>query len=153
MKELVIRDSILAHAPIELCFELSTRIDLVQETLGFTPDPPTGNISANSRVHWRGRMFGITHEHHTLITAFHPPHFFQDSQEQGRFALFHHDHHFRKENGGTRMEDSVYFALPWWLGGTLSARFIMAPVIRRLLRQRMLLLKDVPETNIEPHAT
>lgn len=142
---MILKDSIFVAASIEKCFALSTRIDLVQRTLGFTPEPATGSVVAGSRVRWRGRMFGITHEHHTLITAFEWPRFFQDSQERGRFASFHHDHHFREMEAGTVMEDEVYFTLPWWMGGFITERWLMAPTIRRLLRSRMELLKLVAE--------
>lgn len=143
---MILRDSIFVAAPIERCFDVSTRIDLVQVTLGFTPEPATGNVSAGSRVRWRGRMFGIMHEHHTLITAFEPPFLFRDSQERGRFAAFHHDHRFRETEGGTVMEDAVHFSLPWWMGGFIAERWLMARVIRRLLRSRLELLKHVAET-------
>lgn len=144
-REMVLRDSIMVHAPIERCFVLSTCIELVQRTLGFLPEPMTGYVSANSRVVWRGRMFGLVHTHHTLITAFDPPNFFQDTQEHGRFASFHHDHSFRTTEAGTVMEDAVHFALPWWLGSSVVARFVMAPQIRRLMQARFHLLKELAE--------
>jgi hypothetical protein len=115
------REPILANAtvlaPIERVFALSTRVELVRETLGMhlVASPGTvaqGHITAHSRVHWRGWKFGLPTEHHTLITGFSAPHpahtpgeqtslegelvaWFQDSQERGRFAFFQHDHYFR----------------------------------------------------------
>src|SRR5579883_970251 len=100
-------ESIVVHAPVEECFAVSTRIELVQKTLGFTPTPACGPVFMGSRVQWRGWLFGLPHTHHTLITAFDPPHFFRDSQERGRFASFHHDHRFTSIEGGTLLEDEV----------------------------------------------
>ena len=115
-----IRESITIHAPIARCFALSTRVELVKETLGMTlvADPApgyiaSGHIVAHSRVHWQGWKFGLPTHHHTLITSYADPHpahlpelhseyehqpvaWFQDSQAQGRFATFHHDHYFRE---------------------------------------------------------
>jgi hypothetical protein len=115
-REPILADAII-HAPIERVFALSTRVELVKDTLGMNlvASPGTvaaGHIEANSRVHWRGWKFGLPTEHHTLITGFSEPHvaevsaedstlnghlvaWFQDSQEKGRFAEFQHDHYFR----------------------------------------------------------
>src|SRR5665213_2131581 len=115
-----VRESIAIRAPIERCFALSTRIELVQRTLdmklidsGVAGGITTGYITGNSRVVWRGWKFGLPIEHHTLITAFEPPRsgyigdlaaefdgqsvaWFEDSQESGRFDTFRHLHLFRQ---------------------------------------------------------
>ena len=76
-----IRESITIHAPIARCFALSTRVELVKETLGMdlVADPAphyiaSGHIVAQSRVHWRGWKFGLPTHHHTLITGYTAPH-------------------------------------------------------------------------------
>jgi hypothetical protein len=157
-------------APIERCFALSTRVELVQQTLGVklvgdTDDPTlvtSGFITAHSRVHWRGWKFGLRTEHHTLITAFAPPHpgsvgdlfaqydgqavaWFEDSQEQGRFATFRHEHLFREHDQHTYLEDRIHFTLPFGPLGRLAAKFLLAPHIRKLARQRYALIKTLAE--------
>jgi ligand-binding SRPBCC domain-containing protein len=166
-----IHESIHIHAPIERCWALSTRIELVQQTLGMSlidsPETVTsGHITANSRVHWRGFKFGLPTNHHTLITAWQPPHthyirvdhhaitkeaFFQDTQEQGRFGTFQHDHHFREQTNSegdllTVLRDEVRFTLPFGLLGRLAASLILAPHIERLARKRFALIKQLAET-------
>ena len=107
MTPITLYESISVRAPMARCFALSTRIELVQRTLGMklidtgvAGGVTIGHINANSRVVWRGWKFGLPTEHHTLITAFEPPHsdvngktvaYFEDSQERGRFASFRHD--------------------------------------------------------------
>ena len=136
----LVRESVLIHAPIERVFHLSTRIELVRETLGMNlvGGVTTGHIAAGSRVVWRGWKFGLPTEHHTLITAFIPPHehllrvdhhaitteaFFQDTQERGRFAFFQHDHHFYESNDPatgapiTELSEEVRFSLPFGVLG------------------------------------
>jgi hypothetical protein len=57
-----VHESIHIAAPIERCFALSTRIELVQRTLGMVPIEGglrEGHIAANSRVVWRGWKFGL----------------------------------------------------------------------------------------------
>lgn len=154
-----IHESVTIHAPLERCFSLSTRIELVQRTLGMTPiaGVTSGHIGENSRVTWSGWKFGLPTQHHTLITAFEAPHadsttskaaFFQDTQERGRFAFFQHDHHFAEELDGERitvLRDEVRFALPFGPLGRLAAKFLLAPHIRRLARQRFAMIKDLAE--------
>jgi len=149
-------ETIAICAPIERCFALSTRIELVQRTLGMklidsgvAGGVTTGHITANSRVVWRGWKFGLLTQHHTLITAFEPPHnsvaYFEDSQERGRFASFRHEHLFQQHDGETVLEDRIHFALPFGFLGRLAAKLIVAPHIRKLARQRFAMIQQLAE--------
>ena len=161
-----VMESITIAAPIERVFALSTRVELVQQTLGMrlveSALPNTvsaGHISAHSRVVWRGWKFGLPTSHHTLITAFAAPErqptgevtaFFQDSQEQGRFAFFQHDHHFRESYSPsqqpiTTLYDEVRFTLPFGPLGRIAASLLLAPHIRRLANRRFAMLKQLAE--------
>lgn len=143
---------------------LSTRVELVQKTLGMelAGGVTMGNVAAGSRVVWQGWKFGLPTEHHTLITEFAPPHagrvedeaaqfngqrvaWFEDSQERGRFASFRHMHVLRERDGGTELEDHIRFALPFGLLGRVIARFVLAPHIRKLARRRFALIKELAE--------
>jgi ligand-binding SRPBCC domain-containing protein len=158
-------ETIAIHAPIERCFALSTRVELVQRTLGMKliGGVTTGHITADSRVIWSGWKFGLPTKHHTLITAFAPPHrgrigdlaaefdgqsvaWFEDSQERGRFSSFCHLHLFRQYRYDVRLEDRVHFELPFGPLGRLAATLILAPHIRKLARQRFAMIKQLAET-------
>lgn len=143
-----LRDSTTIAAPIERCFLLSTHIDTVRQTLALTPvaGRTTGHVVLGDRVTWRGWKFFLPQVHHTLITGYHEPTFFQDTQERGRFAHFQHDHHLSTTPAGTLLQDEVRFALPFGPLGRLVARFILIPHIRGLLRQRFALLQRLAET-------
>jgi ligand-binding SRPBCC domain-containing protein len=158
----LIVETIAIHAPLERVFALSTRIELVQRTLGMklvdtgvAGGVTSGHITTNSRVVWRGWKFGLPTEHHTLITAFEAPHtavdgqsvaFFEDSQEHGRFASFRHEHFFHQFNGETTtLTDRVHFALPFGILGRLVVKLILAPHIRKLARQRFAMIKELAE--------
>ena len=159
MQLMTIRESGSARAPLERLFRLSTSVPLVQRTLGFTPveGVTDGHIQMDSRVLWKGWLFGLPQYHLTLITGYSEPYrgedgavhaFFQDTQEKGRFAFFQHDHHFSSDgDGATRMHDEVRFRLPFGFAGRLVARLIMEPHIRRLMRSRFALLARVAETD------
>jgi ligand-binding SRPBCC domain-containing protein len=163
--------SATVHAPLDRVFALSTRVELVRETLGMElvkTDAANGFVVEGSRVHWRGWKFGLPTEHHTLITGLRAPHlaeavdaasplagsrvaWFQDAQEQGRFAFFQHDHYLREaadETTGepmTLLHDEVRFALPFGLLGSVAAGLLLAPHIRRLCRQRFARLRELAE--------
>lgn len=164
-----IRETAIIRAPLERCFALSTRVELVQRTLGMElvnrgveGGVTSGHITANSRVIWRGWKFGLPTEHRTLITAFEPPHlghigdlaaefdgqsvgWFEDSQEHGRFAAFRHLHLFRQYRHDVRLEDRIHFTLPFGPLGRLAANFILAPYIRKLARRRFEMIKQLAE--------
>ncbi len=155
---IAIRESGSAAAAVGRMFPLATSVPLVQRTLGFTPveGETQGHIVMNSRVLWKGWLFGLPQYHLTRITGYAEPKrdkagveyaFFQDSQEKGRFAYFQHDHHFTgTPDGGTLMEDEVRFRLPFGVLGRMVARLIMEPHIRKLMRSRFALLAQVAAT-------
>jgi ligand-binding SRPBCC domain-containing protein len=169
MAAFTVNESTVIHASIERVFALSTRIELVKETLGMdivdtgvAGGVTSGHITSGSRVVWQGWKFGLPTSHHTLITAFDEPHaaptgrataFFQDTQERGRFASFQHDHHFDESPDSaigepiTILHDEVRFSLPFGPVGTLVSRFIMAPYIAKLARQRFARIKSLAESN------
>lgn len=163
-----IQESVTIHAPLARCFALSTRVELVKETLGMNlidsgveGGVAAGHIVANSRVVWRGWKFGLPTEHHTLITGYADPHldaegawtaWFQDSQERGRFAAFRHDHHFRetpargaKEGPATTLSDEIRFRLPFGILGGAAAQVLLAPYIQKLARERFQRIKSLAE--------
>ncbi len=174
MKPSLVCESILIHAPLDRCFALSTRVELVKRTLGMNlldtgveNGITSGHIAAHSRVVWQGWKFGLPTRHHTLITGFAAPRpasasadlhadqsgqpvaWFQDSQERGRFAFFQHDHFFREtasQNGPiTLLEDEVRFALPFGPLGGLVGKLVLGPHILRLARQRFAMIKELAE--------
>ena len=152
-----LRDRQLIAAPLDRVFALSTSIPVVQRTLGFKPVAGvTDHVEADSRVLWRGWLFALPQHHLTHITDFAAPHtdnrgnrtaYFQDSQQQGRFASFQHNHHMLAAGpNSTLLQDEIRFALPFGIAGALVARFIMRPFIAKTLRSRMNLLTHLATT-------
>lgn len=144
----VLHASTSIAAPIDRVFLLSTHIETVRATLGLRPvaGRTSGHVVLGDRVTWRGWKFLLPQVHHTLITGYRYPTFFQDTQERGRFAFFQHDHHFTESGGVTRLQDEVRFRLPFGALGRLVSRLILVPHIDGLLRNRFLLLKRLAET-------
>ena len=70
---------------------------------------------------------------HFLLEA---PARFVERQVRGPFARFEHVHTFTPDAAGTTIVDEVDFATPWYLGGRLADRWIVAPRLRRFFEFR-----------------
>jgi ligand-binding SRPBCC domain-containing protein len=62
----------------------------------------------------------------TEITHVDKPNYFVDEQRFGPYALWHHQHHFRKVTGGVEMTDEVNYAIPFGIVGRLANRVFVA---------------------------
>lgn len=65
-----------------------------------------------------------------------PPLRFGDRMIHGPFKRFEHVHEFAPVEDGTLMRDHLQVELPWWYGGDLAMRLLVAPMMRRMFRQR-----------------
>lgn len=83
----------------------------------------------------------------SLISAYEPYRFFQDTMVKGRFRFFQHDHHFAQAGDEVLLNDTIYFKLPFGLAGKLAGPFILRPHIAGLLRRRFTLLKRIAESD------
>lgn len=67
----------------------------------------------------------------TEITQVEEGHYFVDEQRQGPYSLWHHQHHFRKIEGGVEMTDLVHYTVPFGPLGDLANAFF----VRRRLEE------------------
>ncbi len=146
----VIRLETLIHAPVETCFDLARDLDLHLRSMTATGERAvagvtSGRIRAGERVRWRGRHFGVWHEHESLIDVFEPPHRFRDVMVDGRFASFAHDHRFEAQAGGTLMRDELEFRSPCGPIGGLVDALILRRYLRGLLERRNRAIKAAAE--------
>jgi ligand-binding SRPBCC domain-containing protein len=143
-----ISDSIHINAPLDRCFQLSTNIALLGRTIGMWPidGMADGMLKDGDKLVWVGWKFGLPQIHESLISKYERPVFFQDTMGRGRFKRFQYDHSLAEIDGHTLLSDKMRFALPFGSLGKLVARKVMVPYLCRLLRERMLLLKQVAET-------
>jgi len=65
----------------------------------------------------------------TEITHVNEPYFFVDEQRKGPYTLWHHEHHFKEQDGGVLMTDIVHYILPL---SAISQPFIGWYVARKL---------------------
>lgn len=144
----VLRDTILIHAPIERCFQLSTSIEIVRMELGMTAvaGRTSGLVTGGDTIRWEGRQLGFWNYHVSLISAFEPFTFFQDRMLEGRFRSFEHDHHFEQTPEGILLRDELRFTMHFGPVGWIVGQLILVPHIRALLRRRFRLLKTLAES-------
>ncbi|MDQ2948955.1 MAG: SRPBCC family protein, partial [Acidobacteriota bacterium] len=115
----------LIAAPVELCFDLASDIDIhIASTEGTNEKAIAGIqgglISLGEQVTWEARHFGIRQKLTSRVTIFDRPHHFRDSQVSGPFHHFDHDHFFRFESGVTVMQDLFNYQSPFGLFGRVA---------------------------------
>jgi len=149
----VLEDSTHIAAPLERVFQLSCSLAIVERELGMrpvaTPDTTrtSGLATAGDRIRWEGWQLGFWNYHVSLISAYRPCEFFQDTMLAGRFRFFQHDHRFTAAGAEVLLKDTVRFSLPWGWAGQLVGKYILAPHIAALMRRRFALLKRIAESD------
>lgn len=142
------------QATPERCFDLSRDLDLHQRSLAHTGEravagKTSGLIGLGEEVTWRGRHFGIVHEHTSRITAYDRPRHFRDEMTRGRFKCFRHDHYFIPQGEWTRISDVLEFESPFGLVGRVVDFLVMKSYLMRLLQTRNAVVKHAAETDVE----
>jgi ligand-binding SRPBCC domain-containing protein len=148
----LIEQCIRIAAPIERCFDLARSIEVhllgteksgEQAVDGVT----TGLIGPNENVRWRATHFGVTQHLTSRITAFNPPHYFQDTMTEGAFRFMRHDHYFSPLAPNlTEMKDAFTFAAPLPILGQLAERLVLRRYMTNLLQKRNQILKEIAES-------
>lgn len=73
-----------------------------------TPAPI--EMRPGARIDYRLRVHGVPLRWQSEITVWEPPYRFVDEQRRGPYRLWHHEHTFRENNGGTLCGDIVQYA-------------------------------------------
>jgi hypothetical protein len=105
---------------------------------------PPIEIRPGAKIIYRLRVHGIPLQWATEIESWNPPFDFVDVQAKGPYKLWRHTHRFSEVDGGTRIVDTVNYALPlgplgWVVHKLLVARDLSAIFNYREQRVRTLL--------------
>jgi ligand-binding SRPBCC domain-containing protein len=149
-----IRETTLIQAPIERCFDLSRSVEVhvlgnihFQESAVAIGGRTTGLVEPGESVTWRARHFWAWHELTSQITRLECPTYFQDVMVRGIFRSMIHDHYFLKlPKGQTEMRDVFTFAAPLPVLGRLAEMVFLARYMRKLLRERNEVIRQVAES-------
>ena len=94
------------------------------------------HIQAGSLIRYRLRVHGVAIRWTTEIVAWNPPHSFIDVQLSGPYKLWHHEHKFVAERGGTTLSDEVQYALPFGPLGRLVHWMFVRRDVERIFEYR-----------------
>jgi ligand-binding SRPBCC domain-containing protein len=137
-------------APVEAVFAFHERPDALEQ---LTPPGQRveivsrrGGIETGARVELRIHVGRLSIRWLALHIDYEKNRLFVDDQIRGPFRSWIHRHEFAEERGGTRLTDSIMFALPGgWIVEMLLGRFVQSrlkkmfkyrhDVTRRLLCQ------------------
>lgn len=117
-------------------------------TSGETATTSTGRrrVALGDEVTFRARHFGCVWRMTSRITTYEPPRRFTDEQVRGPFRALRHEHVFDDLGGcRTRMTDRMTVSAPLGPLGFLTTRVLLAPYLRRLLKQRAAHIKRLAE--------
>lgn len=121
-------------APTERVFHLARDLDFHMRSMAHTGEQAvggrtTGRVEAGEVVMWRARHFWLWWSMTSRITVVEPPTRFEDIQERGPFAWFHHQHRFEPlAGGGTRMGDHWEHRSPFGPLGWLADQLVLRPL-------------------------
>lgn len=110
---------------------------LTPPTLRFrilTPDPI--EMCTGTLIDYRISLRGWPMRWRTRITAWDPPHRFEDTQVRGPYTLWVHSHAFEPHPFGTRMTDLVRYRAPLGLLGRVADAAIIRLDLRRIFEFR-----------------
>jgi ligand-binding SRPBCC domain-containing protein len=153
-----LHESIVIHAPRQRVFDLARSIEV--HLLGnthfgeqATAGTRTGLIGLGEQVTWQARHFFIRQHLTSAITAFDPPHYFQDTMLRGAFKAMQHDHHFLElapaADGSprTEMRDDFRFSAPLGPLGWIAEALVLRNYMTALLRERNAIIQQVAESD------
>ncbi len=139
-------------APPERCFDLARSVEFHMRSTSSTRELAVGGVTQGllelgDSVTWRARHFGVTQRLTSRITVFDRPRRFRDTQVQGAFRRFDHDHYFEPApDGGTVLRDVFDFEAPLGLLGRFAEWLFLTEYMRRFLSARALEIKSAAES-------
>jgi len=88
-------------------------------------------------------LLGIKMNWMTEITHVRDGEYFVDEQRFGPYALWHHEHHFKKIEGGVLMNDILNYAIPYSVIGTLANKVFVGKQIKKIFNYREQAIKEM----------
>jgi len=79
----------------------------------------------------------------TEITAWQPPHAFEDLQLKGPYKLWHHIHRFQAVDGGTLIRDRVEYLLPFGFVGRMVHAFSVGHNVESIFAFRQRKVEEI----------
>ncbi|HMA21348.1 MAG TPA: SRPBCC family protein [Gemmatimonadaceae bacterium] len=93
------------------------------------------DMQTGALIEYRIGLYGIPMKWRTKITAWNPPHSFEDTQIAGPYAKWVHFHQFVEDAEGTTIIDRVTYSLPFGRLGRI-ARPLVTKQLKRIFDYR-----------------
>ena len=88
-------------------------------------------------------VFGIKMNWMTEITIVKEHDYFVDEQRFGPYAMWHHEHHFKRIKGGVHMTDILNYAIPYGPIGRLANALIVKKKVADIFSHREKAIVDL----------
>jgi ligand-binding SRPBCC domain-containing protein len=88
-------------------------------------------------------LLGIKMNWMTEITHVKEHEYFVDEQRSGPYALWHHQHHFKKIKGGVLMTDQLTYAIPYGPIGVIANKLLVKGQIEKIFKFREKVIVDL----------
>ncbi len=100
------------------------------------------SLAVGSRVVLKASLAGIPVRWHARHVAYDPPHRFEDVQDSGPFAAWHHTHLFEAAGEDSRLTDRVDYRLPGGVVGRTLGAGIAEGKLRQMFAFRHRITRD-----------
>jgi uncharacterized protein len=136
----LLRTEVGVDAPVGDVFDFFSR----PQNLGLITPPDMAleikqapsEISQGSTIDYSLRVAKAPLRWRTIIDRWAPGRLFVDAQAHGPYRSWWHEHHFREADGGTVMEDRVYYTPPFGVIGRLAQALFIAAQLRHVFGYR-----------------
>jgi len=133
--------------PLDSAFAFFSRPQNMEEItppwLGFHIVNAENELHTGSLIEYKLRVRGLPMRWVSEITDWNPPYGFVDLQLKGPYSLWHHQHSFAAENGGTRIRDHVRYALPFGVLGDIMHKLIVRRDVESIFAFRQKRLEEL----------
>ena len=100
-------------------------------------------LRGGTLIDYQIRLGGLPMRWRTRIESFEAPERFVDVQLSGPYRCWRHVHEFEDMPGGTRVTDSVTYALPFGFVGALAHRLLVRRLLERIFDYRQQRLAEL----------
>ncbi|OWA33862.1 cell division protein [Saccharibacillus sp. O16] len=152
-----VKEEILIHAPIEVCFDAARDVGLHPQTVWPRTKQRTlpggrlsGMMEKGESVVFEAVHFGVRQRLTSVVEEYERPYQFVDVMQRGAFRYMKHRHEFEGSEEGTIVRDILEFASPLgWIGKAFD-RLVLEAYMRAFIRYRQRELKRIIEQPYTP---
>jgi ligand-binding SRPBCC domain-containing protein len=98
------------------------------------------SMRKGAEIDYTIKWLGVPMKWKTLISDYHPPFVFVDTQEKGPYVWWHHTHAFTPTVAGTRVTDEVRYILPMGALGRAAHTLVVGRQLKQIFEYRRKML-------------